>query len=549
MLNDYNHTKWWLALLILLYLITIFAPLNIIPLSFEEPRRGIVALEMMISGNYIVPTINQELYLNKPPIYNWLLISLFNITGSYSEWVVRLPTVFSLIAIAILNFYLTRKYLNQKVALISSLFFLTSADIYYYFSLYGEIDMFYTLIVYLQIASMYIFYQKRNFWLLFLVSYFLTGLGLLTKGLPSLAFQALTLLFAAIAVKEFRRLFSLAHIAGIALLAVMAGGYFFWYGQYADPWAFIAKLIDQSTQRTAIDKSLWKSIEHLFTFPFLMIRITLPWIIFLLPLFFHKNFKRLKNNSWLIFGVLFIFANIIIYWISPGTRNRYLYMFLPFIYNVVAYSLINVSVHYPKFNQLITWFFGSVIALVALGLLVLSFFDIEEVENIEFISLLFFIPAAFILYSFIRKPAYRILSLLFFTVLIRFFFNATVIPARAARIAEGKPIKQEMYNILAVVGDEQLYLHAPYRIVDLKLPIPLLSNNEKEFEELLWPPFSFSYYYSAATGKILKHDSISDSSKIYIAEEKYLPKDFEFEILYQFAAEKRNTGFVLFRVK
>ena len=67
--QEYN--KWWLGLLILLYLVSIFAPLNILPLSFEEPRRGVVALEMIISGNYIVPTINGELYLNKPPIHNW----------------------------------------------------------------------------------------------------------------------------------------------------------------------------------------------------------------------------------------------------------------------------------------------------------------------------------------------------------------------------------------------------------------------------------------------------------------------------------------------
>jgi 4-amino-4-deoxy-L-arabinose transferase-like glycosyltransferase len=545
--QEYN--KWWLGLLILLYLVSIFAPLNILPLSFEEPRRGVVALEMIISGNYIVPTINGELYLNKPPIHNWLLIGLFKLTGSYAEWVVRLPTVLSLVAIALLNFYFTRKYVNHQVALFSSLFFLTSADIYYYFSLYGEIDMFYTLIVYLQIISIYIFYQKRNFWLLFLVSYFLTGLGLLTKGLPSLAFQALTLLVAAIALKEFRRLFSLAHIAGITLLVAMAGGYFYWYGQYADPLAFIAKLVDQSTQRTVMDKNLWKSIEHLFTFPFLLIRISLPWILFIFPLFFQQNFKKLKSNSWLMFGVIFILANIIIYWLSPGTRNRYLYMFLPFIFNLVAYTLINVNVNYLKFNKVTNWFFGIVIGLVALGLLVLSFFEIEEVDNIGFISLLFFIPAAFLLYTFIRKPNYRILSLLFFMVLIRFFFNTTVIPARAARIAEGKPIKQEMENILAQLGDKPLYLHAPYRLVDLQLNIPLLMNYENEFQELLWPPFSLSYYYSAETGKILQRQEVLKSGQIYIAEEKYLLTAENIEVLFQFEAKKRDTKFLVFEIK
>lgn len=547
MLNSPKINNIWLGLLILLYLISIFAPLNILPLSFEEPRRGIVALEMMISGNYVVPTINGEIYLNKPPLYNWLLIGLFKITGSYAEWVVRLPTVLSLLAIAVLNFYFTRKYINYQVALFSSLFFLTSADIYYYFSLYGEIDMFYTLIVYLQIASIYIFYKKRNFWLLFLISYFLTGLGLLTKGMPSLAFQALTLLAGAIAVKEFKRLFSPAHFAGIALLLVVAGGYFLWYGQYADPLAFIANLVNESTQRTAADKSWWKSIEHLFSFPFLLIRISLPWILLIIPLFFHRNFKKLKSNSWLMYGVIFIMANIVIYWLSPGTRNRYLYMFLPFVFNVVSFSLFTINSGYPRFNKLLIWFFGVVIGLVTLGLLVLPFLGIKEAEQLELISLLFFMPSAFILYSFIRKPAYRILLLLFFMVMIRFFFNATVVPYRAARIAEGKPIKQEMERILENFRDEPLYLHAPYRVRDLSLQIPWLLNYEKEFNELLWPPFSLSYYYTAATGDILRHEEERlKAGKLYIAEEQYLPNQDGIEVLYRFAAERRNTAFVIF---
>ncbi|MFW5760811.1 MAG: ArnT family glycosyltransferase [Cyclobacteriaceae bacterium] len=548
MLNNQEYKNYLLGLLILLYLVSIFAPLNVLPLSFEEPRRGIVALEMMISGNYIVPTINGELYLNKPPLYNWLLIGLFKLTGSYAEWVVRLPTVFSLLAIAGFNFYFTRKYLNHQVAILSSLLFLTSADIYYYFSLYGEIDMLYSLIVYLQIASIYIFYQRRNYRLLFLVSYFLTGLGLLTKGMPSLAFQALTLLAGAIAVKEFRRLFSPAHFAGILMLLVMVGGYFFWYGQYADPLAFIANLVNESTQRTAADKSWWQSIEHLFTFPFLLIRISLPWILLIIPLFFKGNLNKLKNNTWLIYGVIFILANIIIYWLSPGTKNRYLYMFLPFIFNIVSFALVSINSEYLRFNKIFYWFFGAIMAIVTAGLLVLPFLKIKEAEQLELISLLFLIPSAFILYSFIRKPAYRILLLLFFMVLIRFFFNATVIPYRAAGIAEGKPIKQEMEKILEKFNGVRLYLHAPYRIKKLKLNIPLLINYENEFQELLWPPFSLSYYYTAETGEMLIHEEDLKIGRLYIAEAKYLTYIKKFDILYSFTANKRNTEFVVFRL-
>ena len=43
------------------------------PARWEEPRRCLVAMEMIASGDYIVPTVMGETYLKKPPLYNWLI--------------------------------------------------------------------------------------------------------------------------------------------------------------------------------------------------------------------------------------------------------------------------------------------------------------------------------------------------------------------------------------------------------------------------------------------------------------------------------------------
>src|SRR5690606_17225825 len=98
----------------------------VIELQAEEPRRAIVSIEMMLSGNYIVPQINDVSYYNKPPIFNWLMVAFFYIFGSFDEWVVRLPSLLSFIALGFLHYVFVKRFINAKTALYSSLFFITA---------------------------------------------------------------------------------------------------------------------------------------------------------------------------------------------------------------------------------------------------------------------------------------------------------------------------------------------------------------------------------------------------------------------------------------
>ena len=149
-------------LLAIAFLIPIayFLHLNSYQLLFEEPRRALVALEMIISDNWLIPTTNGELYYNKPPLYNWVLIYFMNMLGS-AEWVVRLPSILSLFATAFVHFQISKNYIGKKAALLSALFYITSVDILFFFSLLGEIDLFYACIVYLQCVLIFHFYQQR----------------------------------------------------------------------------------------------------------------------------------------------------------------------------------------------------------------------------------------------------------------------------------------------------------------------------------------------------------------------------------------------------
>ncbi|MGB3468915.1 MAG: glycosyltransferase family 39 protein, partial [Cyclobacteriaceae bacterium] len=331
----------WLgfALLLLLALLT---NLGYTQLQLEEPRRAIVSLEMHHTGNYIVPKINHFDYYNKPPVYNWVLIAFFKIFQSAEEWVIRLPTVCSLLTIAAINFFVIRRKFDTPTAFYTSLIFLTASNILFYFSFQGEIDMFYSLIVYLQVICLLHFFQQKQYAALFLISYFLTAVGVLTKGIPSLAFQAITILTIFIYYKRWRALFSPWNFVGILLMTSIIGGYFYLYNLENDPLPMITRLITESSKRTIVEESWYNSLAQLYKFPLLLFTLMMPWSLMLFSAKIRQVWRSVLQHDWVRLCLLFVISNAVVYWLSPGTRDRYLYMFIPFI-SLIIYRLFNAG--------------------------------------------------------------------------------------------------------------------------------------------------------------------------------------------------------------
>jgi 4-amino-4-deoxy-L-arabinose transferase-like glycosyltransferase len=64
-------------LFLLLILLALFGGLGIMDLRGEEPRRALVAWEMIRQANYLQPTIQGLPYYNKPPVFNWVVAVFF----------------------------------------------------------------------------------------------------------------------------------------------------------------------------------------------------------------------------------------------------------------------------------------------------------------------------------------------------------------------------------------------------------------------------------------------------------------------------------------
>jgi 4-amino-4-deoxy-L-arabinose transferase-like glycosyltransferase len=172
----------------------LYINLGMLPLGGDESIRALVSMEMMISGDYITPTLNGELYFNKPPLFNWLLIFFFKVFNSESEFICRLPTTIFLIVYCFTIFWWVKKHFGYSSGIMAALMFFTCGRILFRDSFLGLIDMTYSWLIFLNFMFIWYYFEKKNFLALFLVSYVITAVTFLLKGLPSVAFQGITLL-------------------------------------------------------------------------------------------------------------------------------------------------------------------------------------------------------------------------------------------------------------------------------------------------------------------------------------------------------------------
>jgi len=197
-------------------------------------------MEMILGKEWIVPKIHGWNYYNKPPFFNWIMALFFKISGSFSEPWVRMPSFLSFLFTSFLVFRLVSKYADKKTGFIAAVLLLTSVDIFFYGAVdTGEIDLFLTLLIFLQGRAIFYYSNKEKWLSLFTTSYLLTAIGVLTKGLPPVIIQGLILIIWLANNRQLGKLFSWRHFVGILLFTTIITAYFFAYNQKENVYAFI----------------------------------------------------------------------------------------------------------------------------------------------------------------------------------------------------------------------------------------------------------------------------------------------------------------------
>ena len=303
-------------------------------LSLNEGRRALAIQEMVSSGNWLLPHLNGELYLTKPPLLYWLSSSLAFIWG-VNEWTLRLPSALAAIAVLIMVYRYTLQQSGKWAALFAVQLLIANLG----FSMLGrcaEIEMLLTALCVgsLLSALQYIQSQSSKNWII--LSYFLLALALMTKGPLVILLVTLPLLIAAIysknphikAVLLSGRGWLIFLVVGLAWYAIVS-----WQLGF-DIWATIAK-------RDMLDKMQSESAKPILSY--------LGWIavdfMLLIGLFFvgaKEFFKQQIQQPKQLVLLIAVVVPLVLFSLFSNKHAKYLLPIYPLIAILLAIKLVAI---------------------------------------------------------------------------------------------------------------------------------------------------------------------------------------------------------------
>ncbi len=170
-----------LALLILLPGLLLYPCLSFFLFEPDEGRYAEIPREMLLRGEWVVPYLQGEPYLDKPPLLYWLVMGSYRLLGVH-DWSARLVPALAVHACILLTYLLGRRLVGERAAFWGTLALALAPG----FVSVGRLLVLDSLLtLWVLLASLAAFEALRGdrlrwgWWLTAAVS---CGLGVLTKG-------------------------------------------------------------------------------------------------------------------------------------------------------------------------------------------------------------------------------------------------------------------------------------------------------------------------------------------------------------------------------
>jgi 4-amino-4-deoxy-L-arabinose transferase-like glycosyltransferase len=333
-----TQTAWWLEpqlfFVLLLAATTYCLRISDVQLFGEEPRRALIAREMVESGDWLIPGTQRVFLPSRPPLQNWLIAIAGISFGSIDIWAARLPSMILTIATAVIIYGYLRQTIESLGSAAGAVSYLTM-QLVMEFGRSAETEAVFTSFVG---ASMLFWHwgwiRQWPAWKMWSIGYGFAALGMLTKGLQAPVYFAGSAGLFLLITGNWRAIVTVGHVTGILVFVVIFGawqGLFTWQRGIKDSW----NIYFSDVAERFVDKSWWTFISHLISYPaeLLFVR-TMPWSVLLLTYGsgnIRKNLGRRRESViFLTIGILFSFVFV---WLPPGSKVRY---YMPLFPNFAA---------------------------------------------------------------------------------------------------------------------------------------------------------------------------------------------------------------------
>jgi len=349
-----------------------------------EPRYAEIARVMLAKGEWLIPTVNGQLYTDKPILYFWLVLLGSKLVGSVSEWTVRLPSALSAVGLVFTTYFLGRDLFNARIGLLASIVLATSARVLWE-ARWAHTDMTFTFLFTL---SLYFFakavFQSRE-GKGFLLAYALMGFAALAKGLIGIVLPGLIMLAFVTVRREWRTLFEWRLFGGMAIFLLVTAPWF-----AAVSWATGGKWLEDFIWVHHIQRYTGGA-GHREPFFYYFVNLPadfLPWTIFAIPAIFAywPRFRLLREPIPLFLFVWFI-AVFLFFDLSDTKRGLYLLPIIPPAAIFVAcyfYDLMERRIPESSLHRWLTLLFFNLLWVASLSPPVVAWFFYREALRVSF---------------------------------------------------------------------------------------------------------------------------------------------------------------------
>jgi 4-amino-4-deoxy-L-arabinose transferase-like glycosyltransferase len=368
-----------------------------------EPRYAEIARVMFAKGEWIVPTLNGQLYTDKPILYFWLVLLASNVTGAVNEWTVRVPVAFGATGFVLVTYLFGRDFFSPRIGLLAAAMLATTVRVIWE-ARWAHIDalfcFFFVLSVYFAARA----FLRRGHPNEILPAYVFMGLATLSKGLIGIVLPVLLLVGFMIIRRDWRMIPAAKLHLGIPIFLLVVA-----------PWTY---LVNSATGGTWLSDFIY--VHHLQRYtdgeghrePFYYYFTTLPtdflpWTIFAVPaVFAYRPYRGIIADPVKLFVVLWFLAVFLFFSASDTKRDLYLMPLLPVAAFFVAHYMDDLAagrLAQGRFYRLLTVLFFAVVVLEGLLVPLAAWFLRPDVFWISLPAAAVFVAGGSIAIYFVKQ--------------------------------------------------------------------------------------------------------------------------------------------------
>lgn len=392
-MSSHSQKKYFYYLLLLIVSgVLCFVNLGGHPIYIlDEAKNAEAAREMFVNGNWLLPTFNDELRTDKPPLHYWFMLISYKIFGISAFSARFFSAVFGVLTI-VSTYHFTQKIAGKKVGLMSAFVLCSSLFFMQEFHL-AVPDPYLIFFVSFGLFHFYEFYKegKRINWVIF---YFSIGLGVLAKGPVALALPALIVFVFLLSKRDFnwKNIKRINPFLGGLLSLAVSAPWFLWVHRATNGEFTHGFFWKHNIQRFSSEMEGHGGLPFV-TWAFVLLGL-LPFSFFILQ-GFVQSWRKRKTNDFVLYSLVVSLVFILFFSVSTTKLPNYPMPSYPFVSVLIALFLMELiqNKKWNKSYKISLWILTVITFLMPIA----AYFIFSEIEtqlyNQRFLSVyLFLLP-------------------------------------------------------------------------------------------------------------------------------------------------------------